>query len=160
MPLINFLLFLFHALAQAETPADLIQEKLGTWSSTTEVKGTMLSSKTYTLQTTVEATMILNENYLEENTIGDAQGKAITTYDPKTNIMYQWNFDGQGIPTFWIGKYNKRKSTTTWELYGNDELKGKIKEKRINENKYEVHVVLRTLTDQIVFEARTTKERK
>ncbi len=134
---------------------------LGSWKSHVEFKPAAWSPTAGEMSGTAKAEWILNGRHQEiSSRTGEYENRELQRYEPGSGKYHKWVFSSDGSSSFWIGAWDGRSSTMTWEYvdFGAG-LKGEIVDRFMGDGEYESTVLMKDSTGKVLLDVRSTQTR-
>jgi hypothetical protein len=127
---------------------DVLSKWEGKWKSVNVFEESVWVTESFETRGITDSKLILSNNYIEMITYnGNETSKHIIRYDQDSKQFNRWEFKSDGGTNFWIGKWNQRKETMTWNYvdFTNAEIRGEIIETFSTNNTLNVNVVMKDI---------------
>lgn len=138
-----------------------LDQWLGSWKSQVEFKQAAWSLKARELSGTAKAEWILNGQYLQVSSRTDEyEIRELQRYEPRSGRHHKWVFSSDGTNSFWVGAWDGRSSTMTWEYVDlGAGLKGRIVDRFVGDGKYESTVLMKDSAGKVLLDVRSRQTR-
>ena len=106
------------------------------------------------------SSLVLSNNYLEINiNNGDNTSKHIICYDQTSKKFNRWEFKNDGANTFWIGEWNKKDKTMTWDFidFSGNGIIGQIIESVASEEVINSEIIMKDKDGNTLLKINSTK---
>jgi hypothetical protein len=150
-----FAILLFAAVnSVAMSPGTKVLNRyVGTWKSHIVFQPAAWSPRKEEVTDTTKVEWILKDQFQMITRQSDKyEMLEIQRYDGESKKFHRWNFDANGGTSFWIGSWDNKSMTMTWEYvdFGMG-VKGKMVDNFIAEGEYQTTLVMEDSSGRLLF---------
>ena len=153
--LVLFAILLITALNSAAISPGMkvLNRYIGTWKSNIVFQPAAWSPRKEEVIGTTKVEWILKDQFQTITRQSDKHEMLeIQRYDEESKKFHRWNFDANGGNSFWIGSWDNKSRTMTWEYvdFGMG-VKGKMVDSFIAEGEYQTTTVMEDSSGRLLF---------
>jgi len=153
--LVLFAILLITALNSAAISPGMkvLNQYIGTWKSNIVFQPAAWSPRKEEVIGTTKVEWILKDQFQTITRQSDKHEMLeIQRYDEESKKFHRWNFDANGGNSFWIGSWDNKSRTMTWEYvdFGMG-VKGKMVDSFIAEGEYQTTTVMEDSSGRLLF---------
>ena len=132
----------------------------GNWKNSAIFEKAVWVPESFTTRGTTKSNLILSNNYLEIMVYNDDKiTKNLISYDQSSKKFNRWEFKNDGANTFWIGEWNKKDKTMTWDFidFSGNGIVGQIIESIASEEVINSEIIMKDKDGNTLLKINSTK---